>query len=77
MRLSDLLTPESVALIQSRYPSAKGEPRVHRVARGTFGVTLTINHGEPRIRGGAPRGLMSSMVRACDVARTYGVKSRV
>lgn len=77
MRLSDLLTPESVALIQSRYPSAHGAPRVHRVAKGTFGVKLTINHGEPRIKGGTPRGFVSGMARVCDAARIYGVKSRV
>ncbi len=77
MKLSDLLTPESVALIQSLYPSANGAPRVHRVAKGTLGVKLSINYGEPRIRGGAPRGFVSGMARVCDAARVFGVKSRV
>lgn len=77
MKLHELLNQQTLDALNVRYPSAKGEVRVHRVARGSMGATLSIRYGEGRVRGGAPMGLVSSMARTCEMARTFGVKSRV
>jgi hypothetical protein len=78
MKLIDALNPAMRAAFGIGEPQTPSTPRVHKVPSGTLAQTLTIQYAEWSSRRiDVPRGVASSAARAVQIARTFGVKSRI